>query len=375
MRLAYLSTDPGVPWGGMKGASVHMAEVVGALVAEGTEVLVLVAAISPEAPPPPAGATVQTLPGPGKDAPTAERLRYQPALASCLVGRLRRFGAAALYERIAIHSAAGAAAARGVGVSHLVELNAPLLDEAAAYRQLEFPEDADRLEREMLVSADTVFAVSPPLVTHALARGARRVEHLPNGVAVERFRRPQGRSPTRPVAVFLGSLRPWHGLETLAGAWRLLGAAGPDLLVVGDGPGRSVLEDVGAKVTGAVPHGRVPALLARGDIGVAPYDRDAPGYFCPLKVLEYLAAGLATVAAAIPGLDGVLRPGCAILVPPGDPRALADAVSDLAEDAGKRERLSRNGRALVVAEHTWRQRARRILEVAGEVSAGARVRG
>ena len=375
MRLAYLSTDPGVPWGGMKGASVHMAEVVAALVAEGTEVLVFVAAISPEAPPPPAGATIQTLPGPGKGAQTAERLRYQPALASCLVGRLRRFGAAALYERIALHSAAGAAAARRVGLPHLVELNAPLLDEAAAYRHLDLPDIADRLERDTLASADMVFAVSPPLVDHALARGGRRVQLLPNAVAVERFRRPQGRSPTRPVAVFLGSLRPWHGLETLAGAWRLLGAAAPDLLVVGDGPGRSLLEDVGAKVTGAVPHGRVPTLLSRGDIGVAPYDSDAPRYFSPLKVFEYLAAGLATVAAAIPGLEGVLRPGCAILVPPGDPRALADAVSDLAGDAGKRKRLSRNGRALVVAEHTWRQRARRILEAAGEVSAGAGARG
>ena len=39
MRLAYLSTDPGILYGGTKGASVHMAEIVAALAAQDCEVL------------------------------------------------------------------------------------------------------------------------------------------------------------------------------------------------------------------------------------------------------------------------------------------------------------------------------------------------
>ena len=66
---------------------------------------------------------------------------------------LRAFAADAVYERIALHSAAGTTAARALGIPHIVELNAPLPEEAARYRQLERPADAERLERETLAGA------------------------------------------------------------------------------------------------------------------------------------------------------------------------------------------------------------------------------
>jgi glycosyltransferase involved in cell wall biosynthesis len=375
MRIAYLSTDPGIAYGGAKGASVHVAELTGALAREGAEVLLLVARIEPGAPDPPQGVTVEPLPGPGKGASAAERVSAEPDRQAWLEDRLERFAPGALYERLALHSAAGAAAAFRLEIPHLVELNAPLLAEATRYRGLAMPDVADLLERSVLRGADLVLAVSGPLARYARARGAQRVAVCPNGVDVERFAPVAARSLHPPAAVFTGTLRPWHGVETLAEAWRMLGPAAPALTVVGDGPGRPLLEAVGARVTGALPHGRVPAALAAADIGIAPYAADAPPYFSPLKLFEYLAAGLAVVAAAIPGVTEVVDERSAVLVPPGDPEALAQAVASLAADPPGRERLGRAGR-LLAERHTWAHRARAIIDevapaVAAPVGAGA----
>jgi glycosyltransferase involved in cell wall biosynthesis len=366
IRLACLSTDPGVPFGGSKGASVHLGEIVAALEREGAEVLVLAAGAVPDAELPPGA--VEVLPGPGKGAPAGERLRFDETLASWLVQRLRRFGADALYERLALHSAAGAAASRRLGIPHLVEVNAPLLEEAARYRTLEEPELAEELERATLSSADVVFAVSPPLAAYAARRGARRVEVLQNAVAIERFGQPVARNGADPVAVFAGSLRPWHGIETIADAWRQLGRSAPGLLVVGDGPARSRLEGLGARVTGQVPPARVPGLLALASIGLAPYSAGAPVYFSPLKLFEYLAAGLATIVADLPAVTDVVDSETAVVIPRGDARALAEAVAALSADPSERTRLGRNARALVEAGHTWRHRARRILATAARAA-------
>jgi starch synthase len=363
MRIAYLSTDPGVPYGGRKGASVHVSELVDALAEEGARVLALVSGVEPGAAPPASGATVEALPVPGKGASAAERLAAEPQRTDWLEQRLARFRPDALYERLALHSVAGSRAAARVGIPHLVELNAPLVDEARRYRGLEDGEAAARLEQTVLRGADLVLAVSRPLALHAMGRGAPRVEVFPNAVAVERYPRRSGRIRAKPVAVFTGRVRPWHGMEAVAAAWRLLGEAAPALVVAGDpGEARCVLEDVGAALLGPIPHRQVPAVLAEADIGLAPYARDAPDYFSPLKLFEYMAAGLAVVAGELPATRRLVSGGEAMLVPRGDPEALAAAVAGLAADGPRRERMGRAARALVAGAHTWRHRARRVME-------------
>ena len=368
MRIAYLSTDPGIAYGGPKGAAVHLGEIVRALAAEGAEVLVLVSGIAPDAPEPPDSVAVEPLPGQRKGAPEAELLAVDPVLAAWLTERLRRFRAEAVYERIALFSSAGTVAAQALGIPHLVELNSPLPQEAARFRKLDRPEDAERVERETLAGADLVLAVSSPLVDYASARGARRAELAPNAVDLERFAALPERAPDgRVVAVFSGALRPWHGIDTIADAWRLLGSDAPHLLVVGDGPGRAAMEAAGAEITGAVPHDDVAGLLGSADIGLAPYSPDAPDYFSPLKLFEYLAAGLAVVAADIPGVRDVVGSDGAVLIPPGDAAQLAVAVARLTADADERTALGRRARALA-EEHTWDRRAQRILDAAAELS-------
>lgn len=370
MRLAYLSTDPGIAYGGAKGAAIHVEELATALAGTGADVLLLVAGSAPSAPTPRNGLTVEVLPVPGKGARTKERLATEPARVSWLEPRLRAFGADVLYERLALHSSAGSDVARRLGLPHLVELNAPLLAEAERYRQLEHTEVADGLERRTLVNADVVFAVSRPLAGYARDRGAHRVEVLPNAVDPARYLPGKRRKGDPPVAVFVGALRPWHGIDCLTEAWSLLGDAAPELLVVGDGPGRSLLEAVGARCTGAVPHAQVPGFLGQAEIGLAPYAEDAPEYFSPIKLFEYLAAGLATIAADLPGVRDVVDEETAVLLPRGDAYALAGAVATLVGDPARRRRLGDAGRALVLARHTWGDRARTILDLAETLARG-----
>ena len=356
MRIACLATDRGTPQSGRAGGSVQVQELVEALAREGAQVLALMPTVTRDALQPAAGATVEELPAHdgaagGSEVEHSEWIR----------ARLERFGADALYERLARPSAAGSRAAARLGIPHLVDLDAPLLAEARRSRGLEEPEGAARLEREVLARAERVLTVSSPLAMHALRCGARRVEVFPGAVAIERHPH-RRRSGERPVAVFAGRVRPWHGIETVAAAWRLLGEAAPVLVVAGDaGEASDLLEGVGAVLLGPIPHRQVPAVLAEADIGLAPYARDAPIHLSPLKLFEYMGAGLASVAGELPATHELVSAEQAVLVPRGDPEALAAAVAELAVDAPRRDRLGRTARALVAGAHTWRHRARRLM--------------
>jgi alpha-maltose-1-phosphate synthase len=356
MRIACLATDPGTPWGGRQGGSVQLEELVEALAREGARVLALAPSVARDAAQAAAGATVEELPAAAGGTGGSELER-----SDWIEARLMRFGADALYERLALPSTAGSRAAARLGIPHLVDLDQPLLAESRRRRGLEEPDGATRLEWEVLARAERVLTASSPLAMHALRCGARRVEVFPGAVAIERH--PQRRrGGDRPVAVFAGRVRPWHGIETVAAAWRLLGEAAPVLVIAGDaGEASELLEGVGAVLLGPIPHRQVPAVLAEADIGLAPYACDAPIHLSPLKLFEYMGAGLATVAGELPATHELVSAEQAVLVPRGDPEALAAAVAGLAVDEPRRDRLGRTARALVAGAHTWRHRARRLM--------------
>ena len=83
-------------------------------------------------------------------------------------------------------------------------------------------------------------------------------------------------------------------------------------------------------------------------------------YTSPLKLFEYLAAGRPIVASRLPALAEVLEDGInALLVAPGDPAALADAIRRLIADPALALRLA--ARAFADAEqYSWARRAERL---------------
>ena len=94
-----------------------------------------------------------------------------------------------------------------------------------------------------------------------------------------------------------------------------------------------------------------------------------------MKVLEYLAAGLAVVASDVGQVPQLLEDGSGrhgVLVAPSDPTALAAALDDLAVCPDRRARMGRSGRLLAEQRHSWRRTVARILELAGLAKGGER---
>ena len=87
-------------------------------------------------------------------------------------------------------------------------------------------------------------------------------------------------------------------------------------------------------------------------------------YASPLKLHEYMAAGLATVAPDQPNLREVLTHGeDALLVAPGDGAALVEACAQLVGDGTLRARLGLTARASLERQDlTWRGNVRRVLD-------------
>lgn len=383
MRVGYVCADPGVPVYGRKGASVHVQEIIRAMLAEGLEVDLLAARTDGDVPPGLEGVRIHPLPLPPSGSSSTRResvLRHDGEAAAAVLDGLGPLDL--VYERYSLWGRAAMRWAAAAGVPGVLEVNAPLPEEQARHRILHDRPAADRVARDAIAAASVVVAVSEPVARWADTMGGRsagRRSHIhvvPNGVDVDRFR-PSGRAPAAgPTCTigFVGTLKAWHGLDTLAEAFACLAATDPcyRLLVVGDGPGRAEMEarfdDAGltplVDVVGATDPADVPSLLHGVDIAVAPYPPTA-GYFSPLKLYEYLAAGLPVVASEVGQAVDVLEHGrTGLLCRPGDPGELVAAVSALRADPAWAASLGCAGRAMVEQHHTWRSAVERILSLA-----------
>jgi hypothetical protein len=104
------------------------------------------------------------------------------------------------------------------------------------------------------------------------------------------------------------------------------------------------------------------------DVAVAPYPAPGPGgfYFSPLKVLEYMAAGLPVVASRVATIEEMIEPGRhGFSWNPAAPRRWPGAMEALRRDPDGRARLGAAARARVESRYTWDQVVARILSLAG----------
>ena len=210
------------------------------------------------------------------------------------------------------------------------------------------------LVREFGVSPERVF-VAPDAVAHVPAQLPRRA------------------AETRRV-VYAGQLYPWKGVDTLVRALAFLPRARLKIvggLAEGD-PHAQALRALARELaladridfTGFIPHHRVAGAISDSAAAVIPLpDNPMARYFTsPLKLYEYMAAGLPIVATDLPAIREVLRHDQnALLVPPGDAPAMAAALDRLLSEPELAERL--RSRAFEdVKDRTWASRAAIIAE-------------
>jgi glycosyltransferase involved in cell wall biosynthesis len=179
------------------------------------------------------------------------------------------------------------------------------------------------------------------------------------------------------VVGFVGYYRRWHRLDVVFDALRAPALSRLRLVLVGEGPEhaelvrRSAEPELAGRVVfaGPRPHARIPALLPAFDVAVVPAINE---YASPLKLYEYMAAGLAVVAPDQPNLREVVTHGSdGWLVPVGDVEAMSDALGTLAADAERRAALGRAARRTIEERDlTWTHNARRVVEAVRALGGG-----
>lgn len=376
-RVAYVCADPGVPVFGTKGASVHVQEIVRAWRRRGADVEVYAVRRGSEVPADLADLSVHEVRVGGKDLDPAERERAQQQAAARLAELVLAARPDVVHERYSLFSTVLATVAAHHPCTRLLEVNAPLVDEQREHRVLVDTAAAEAALAAQAGAADVVACVSGPVAAWVRARTApgTNVRVTPNGVNTDRVRAVTPDLSGTPVVVFVGTLKPWHGVEDLLAAaalarvpWRLR--------VVGDGPQREALERVASRtgvdvqMVGAVPPEQVPSALEGALVAVAPYPASADHYFSPLKVYEYGAAGLPVVASAVGEIPDVVVDGrTGVLVPPSDPAALAAALDSLVSDPERARRLGAAARRRMQARHSWDSVLERTLPLPVRVGA------
>jgi glycosyltransferase involved in cell wall biosynthesis len=383
MRIAYVCCDPGIPVFGRKGCSIHVQEVLRELLRRGHEVDLFALRVG--------GLPTEDLRKVRLHlvklkitGDAIERARELTATNAVVQKMLQANGPYDLvYERYALHACAGMDYAREKNTPGILEVNSPLITEQARYRTLADYDLAERTTRRSMTSAGAVVAVSAQVGEYVWQQrlSSTGLHVIPNGVDTNRFRNADETTFPRKrgefTVGFVGTLKPWHGVSNLIEAFGHLSEedVAIRLAIVGDGPERERLEhqvscfpsEVADRVLflGAVSPDEIPSLLSSMDAAVAPYLQQEDFYFSPLKIFEYMAAGLPTVASRIGQIPELLQEGeTGLLYQPGDAHALAESLLTLCRNPSLCARLGKKAQTTAIDQFTWESVVDQILEIA-----------
>ena len=390
MRILYTAVDTPIP--GTHGGSIHALELCRALAERGHEVHLLAPGGSERgsedlrsrgcdrtgAPPRPG----ESGPGGGRSlgAVRLHRLRRPPRfLEWTAVGQVKRVARVVspdvVVDRFYTFGGAGIWAAHALQIPAVLEVNSPARPFPGSWRdrldRMSVVRPVDRWRHRVLQWSDAVYATSKHLVP---PERQATVTVVTNGVDTRRFRPGPEVAHSGPLrCVYVSSFRSWHGAEDLVEAVRICASRGVDLRVtcLGQGPrwtaAHAAAERAGLmgmlRFVGEVAYAEVPAYLADAEVGLAPF---SPGAFSalqlgwfwsPIKIFEYLAAGLAVVTVDIAELRALLPDTVARFYAPGEPARLADQLQMLSSGRPVLEQARRSARALAEARYTWGHQA------------------
>ncbi|MAW85202.1 MAG: hypothetical protein CMJ42_01600 [Phyllobacteriaceae bacterium] len=233
------------------------------------------------------------------------------------------------------------------------------------------PEDLEA----KLAAADAVVAVCSDLEDDLRRLESRaRIVRIPCGTDPGRFRPRDAKMPDNGRYLFIGRFVGSKGIDDLFSALEILEGKVPVKLdIVGDGPLREDIE-AGAQAITTRGYHEIRLLGSRDAAWLA---AEAPAYRAaclpfkatadgnretgPLVVKEAMAMGLPVISTAFMGVKEMVTPMTGILVPPADPRALADAIARLdAMTDGQRRALGAAGRQRLLSHFTLAAQARAL---------------
>ena len=214
----------------------------------------------------------------------------------------------------------------------------------------------------------------------SLGPSRKLVTVIPNGVSPSDFSVTPlpAREGREPILLYIGTLADWQGLDIVIKALpKILELQPVKLHIVGRGRSRQRkmlakqirklgLEDH-VTVQPAVPHHEIPELISQADICVAPLslnDRNVTQGACPIKVLEYMAAGRPLLASNMPIVRELVREDVdGLLFSPNDPYDLARQATLLLKDVELSQRLAESAAAHVREKFTWHESQKKLGKV------------
>jgi phosphatidylinositol alpha-mannosyltransferase len=287
------------------------------------------------------------------------------------------------FDVVHLHNPLSPLVSAGVLASRRVAPGTAFVATFHEYRERLNPvlEVGKRLLRSWVDRLDGRIAVSEAALDFNRSRFPGKYVVIPNGVDVARFaagdRGAPARDAARPTVLFVGRLEPRKGCEHLLAAFARVAGRFPSARLVVAGPcddamARRLRRYIGERglrgveLVGRVSDRDLPALYRAADVFCAP----SIGFESfGVVLLEAMAAGVAIVASDIRAYRAVVRHGReGLLVTPGQPAAIADAIEALLADGERRLALGAAGRE-AVASYDWSRVAERIAGFYGEVLA------
>ncbi len=291
-----------------------------------------------------------------------------------------------IYQRYSMLNRTGLELRNKLGVPLVLEYNGSFTWMGQNWaRSLSRASFVDQVELENLHGADLVVVVSNASCAELVERGipTSKILLTPNAVDAEYYNPAISGEDVRNklllsdkvVVGFIGTFGLWHGAEILAKAIPAVLASYPSVhfLFVGDGEQRPQVEGYvrdhissdNVTFTGIVPQESARDYLAVCDILVSPHvpNEDGTAFFgSPTKLFEYMAMGRAIVASRLGQIGDVLEDeNSALLVPPTDSTALAEAIVRLIGDSSLRRQLGQAARQAVLDKFTWSHQVERVM--------------
>jgi glycosyltransferase involved in cell wall biosynthesis len=289
-----------------------------------------------------------------------------------------------IYERHGYLGYGGVFTARRLDIPLVIELNGNIIKEID-----EIGVEMSSIQRDIgrwrtiktLMGANHIIAVSAALKNLLIKNiniSEDKISVVENGVNLELFSRQYDGKYIRekfsvnkgPIIIFVGSFQPWHGVDLLVDAIRMISSRYPNLrlLLIGNGDGRASIENKIAEfglvdkiiILGQLSQENVAELISIADIAVAPYPyQHSEIVGTPLKLLEYMAAGKAILATSAKIHEIISDGYTGLRVPPADKYSLANGLCQLIENEEVREQLGENAK-IQAQYYSWDQVVERL---------------
>jgi glycosyltransferase involved in cell wall biosynthesis len=300
------------------------------------------------------------------------RRPIDPGCLSGMIGMLRQQRVDVVHSHEFTMAFYGAAAARLLRKPHVITMHGGMGFAERGRR---------RAALRWAVRRSRVAAVSEPTrdrLAGALGIAPREITVVPNGIRFQpgerhRVRGELGLPANEQLLLAVGNLYPVKGhivlLHALAGS---IGRSTPKwrLAIAGRGQEEAALRGF-AKEHGFADRlhllgyrADIPDLLAAADVYVMPSLSEG----LPMALIEAMSAVKPVIASAVGGIPDVLTHGeHGLLVPPGDPAALRDALSRLLGSRAERQRLAAAAYQRAIAQYGVERMADRYEELYGLV--------